>query len=266
MRSVEGSRSERLTVLRGRPGSPQSETTAVAGIAQTMAVANLKSLQSLVECVNVACRLTALISVAVFCAVAAGCGQSSGDSGSESAALTSGQSLVPPPTARPVGITDGTAAERALLHSIVAGMPPSQIRRLRIFAAPAIWRPVLSGDVEVFATYALPKPGSENLRGDWEAHVIGGAFRDRSAALGLPRVLVVGGPHGATRVSPSTARPPAMLPDGAERVRSRVIRRLEGAGFDVAWAQVATPGVSRAMASPSPVFQYRQSTAPAEIA
>jgi hypothetical protein len=126
-------------------------------------------------------------------------------------------------------ITGGSAAERRLLARIVRAMGTTEIRKLTVSPAPQSWHPVKPGDVQLTATLAQLPGHGENSRGEWEGWIVGGAFRDRSAALGLPRVLVVISGDG-DRVSPpnSPLLPPA---DPARLAAFR--RRVEQALQDV---------------------------------
>jgi hypothetical protein len=109
---------------------------------------------------------------------------------------------------RPV-IRGGSPAERRLLARIVRATRPTQIRALRIVPATKDWHPIRPGDVELIAAEAPVPRGHDNSLGDWETWLVGGAFRDRSAALGLPRVVVVGYGSGAGRVTGRSDPPPA---------------------------------------------------------
>jgi hypothetical protein len=110
-------------------------------------------------------------------------------------------------------IAGGSAAERTLLRRIVRAMCPAQITRLTIAPASPQWHPVRPGDVGLMAMTAPVAPHHENTLGEWESMVVGGAFRDRSAALGLPRVVVVGNPRESGRVTGGPIHPPSRLPD-----------------------------------------------------
>ena len=99
-------------------------------------------------------------------------------------------------------ITGGTPAQRALLRQIVRAQATTQIVGLEIAPANATWHPVRPGDVQLTATLAgTGRHARDNTLGAWETWIVGGAFRDRSAALGLPRVLVVGDDAGAQRAT-----------------------------------------------------------------
>ncbi len=100
-------------------------------------------------------------------------------------------------------ITGGTPAQRALLRQIVRAQATTQIVGLEIAPANATWHPVRPGDVQLTATLAgTGRHARDNTLGAWETWIVGGAFRaTRSAALGLPRVLVVGDDAGAQRAT-----------------------------------------------------------------
>jgi hypothetical protein len=150
-------------------------------------------------CVRIAIAVTGL-------AVAAGCGQASG---SRSRPAPRQIRRIPVPAARRPTIRGGSAAERRLLARIVRATRPTQIRTLEIVPATKDWHPIRPGDVELIGSEAPVPHGQDNSLGDWETWLVGGAFRDRSAALGLPRVVVVGDGSSAGRVTGGSDPPPA---------------------------------------------------------
>lgn len=136
-----------------------------------------------------------------------------------------GGSRLATPKPRMPRITGGTAAERTLLAQIIHAMGTTQIIKLVVSPAPPQWHPEKPGDVELTATVARVAGEKENTRGVWEAWLVGGAFRDRSAALGLPRVLVVASPGGSSRVQPAAnaaADPPPASAAGLPAFREQV--------------------------------------------
>ena len=129
------------------------------------------------------------------------------------------------PTAVVPRISGGDAAERALLHRIVSGLRPTQIRALAVLPLAAPWkgRP---GDVELSVSLI---PGARgNPLGQWETWIVGGAFHDRSAQLGLPRVrAIVDGQSGS--VEESVPHPPAPAA-GLAAFRARLLAAVHASG------------------------------------
>ena len=159
-------------------------------------------------------------------------------------------------------ITGGSAAERALLRTIVREMRPSQIRALTVEPPDGPWHPSAPGDVEVLATLAPATKGHENSRGEWETWLVGAAFRDRSARLGLPRVLVVAeAGSGAQRVT-GGARPPAAGPSGLPAFRRRVVAAAKASGARIVAVRVGVPDgysadVTLQVSHPVPFLRHR---------
>jgi hypothetical protein len=140
-----------------------------------------------------------------------------------------------------VAISGGTPAQRSVLRQIVAKMRPTQIRTLTIGPVPADWKPTSADQVQLTAGLPGDGPGHENSRGEWEAWMIGGAFRDRSAALGLPRLLVLSDPESSQRVSPPTGKqqgPPAPIDAAALRAS---VQRATGASGRVLAVRLGDP-------------------------
>lgn len=130
--------------------------------------------------------MTLLVAVAAI--VATGCAGSDG----QPAVATATTPPITQPTPRIPDISGGTRGQRALLRQIVGALRPTQIRGLRVEPASRRWAPLEPGDVALVGA-AEPAPrGRDDLVGLWEIQLVGGAFRDRSAAMGLPRVAVVG--------------------------------------------------------------------------
>jgi hypothetical protein len=164
---------------------------------------------------------------------------------------------------RPVAISGGSRRERALLRAIVVAQRPAAISALRIAPANPAWKPLRPGDVELTASLSpAASPRHENLFGEWESWVIGGAFRDRSAAAGLPRVLVVGDGDGASRVSPPNTHLPARSAAGLPAFERRVRTVLRRFGVHVAYLRGGVPdGFTAAIgvqtAHPAPFLEHR---------
>jgi hypothetical protein len=105
-----------------------------------------------------------------------------------------------------VAISGGTAAQRALLKQIVARLHPVALASLTISAVTDKGAKPRPGDVQLAATRRTGLGSRGESRAGWEAWMIGGAFRDRSAALGLPRLLWLSEPDGGERIQPPFAR------------------------------------------------------------
>jgi hypothetical protein len=89
-------------------------------------------------------------------------------------------------------VSGGTRAQRGLLRRIVNSMGPTAIRRITIKPPDPDWHPFRTGDVMlVVETLGTPDPRQEDLLREWQGWVVAGAFRDRSAAAGLPRVIAL---------------------------------------------------------------------------
>jgi hypothetical protein len=136
---------------------------------------------------------------------------------------------VPLPHARQPAISGGTAAQRALLREIVQDLRPTGLRSLEVRRVDGKrWSPFKPGDVELHTVIGTAPASGENAHGAWETWIVGGAFRDRSRLLGLPRVLVVSSPLSASRVwREGTRKPPAggaAMPGFRKRVQQAVAR------------------------------------------
>jgi hypothetical protein len=181
-------------------------------------------------------RRIAIVVVAMVAIAASACGQASAAAPGQAAMR---HVSVPPP--HTPAITGGLPAERALLRTIVREMRPSQIRALTVEPPQGLWHPQLPGDVEVLATLAPPIAGRENSQGEWETWLVGAAFRDRSAALGLPRVLVVAeSGSGAQRVT-GGGRPPAANPAGLPAFRRKVVSAAKASGARILAVRAGVP-------------------------
>ncbi len=132
----------------------------------------------------------------------------------------------------PVAISGGSAAQRGLLRTILQGMPATRIRALRVDGSALRVTPVAADD-----------SGRRDPRLQWEQWLIGTAYRDRSAALGLPRVEVVGSGERAEIVQPPTGfnDTPSQPPAGAAAFRDRLIAAIDHTGLRVTAVSVWVP-------------------------
>jgi hypothetical protein len=181
-------------------------------------------------------RRIAIVVAAMVAIAASACGQASA-AAPRPTEMT--HVSVPPP--HTPAITGGLPAERALLRTIVREMRPSQIRALTVGPPDGAWHPSRPGDVEVLATLTRPAAGRENSLGEWESWLVGGAFRDRSAALGLPRVLVVGVSGSGAQRATGGAHPPAASPAGVAAYRRRVVAAARASGARIVAVRVGVP-------------------------
>lgn len=164
---------------------------------------------------------TALAAAVAGTLVAAGClGDDEG--GPPSALVERDQAR-----AASVPITGATSGQRRLLRSILAGMGRTRISRIELSDARGRWP---DGDVVALRT------ARGDLRADWEAHLVGGIFRDRSLEQGLPNVAVVASWSGASttarskpdaRFRPFDADDAAAVVSGIERAAKRGGAELE---------------------------------------
>ena len=167
--------------------------------------------------------------------------------------------LAAPPSPQ---ITGGTPAQRTLLRQVVRAQATSQIVKLTIAPANPSWQPERPGEVQLTAELAgAGKRARDNNLGDWETWMVGGAFRDRSAALGLPRVIVVGDNEGAQRATggPHPARRPM---SGLPGFRRRVAAVAARSGARIVAVRVGDPDgysalVALQVADPVPFLRHR---------
>jgi hypothetical protein len=170
-----------------------------------------------------ATHLRSILIAIVAVATTAGCGQAAG---SGPAGHPSSMTHVTLATFHDPAIRGGSPAERRLLAQIVRRTRPTQIRALKVILATKNWRPLRPGDVELIASTTPVGHGLDNMLGEWEAWLVGGAFRDRSASLGLPRVIAVADGAGEQRADglhppPAPQRGLATFHRQAEALASR---------------------------------------------
>ncbi len=157
-------------------------------------------------------------------------------------------------------ITGGTPAQRTLLRQVVRAQATSQIVKLTIAPASPSWQPQRPGDVQLTAELAgAGKRARENTLGEWETWMVGGAFRDRSAALGLPRVIVVGDNEGAERAD--GPHPAHRTASGVPGFRRRVAAVAARSGARVIAVRVGDPDgysaiVALQVADPAAFLQH----------
>ena len=148
-------------------------------------------------------RIARYAGLALAALLASACGHMAAD-GSGGAGHTTWRPVTVSGPAR-VSIRGGSARQRALLGQIVYRMRPVALGSLTIAPVTDRGSKPRPGDVELTAT---PRKGfgTRDSRPGWEAWMIGGAFRDRSATAGLPRLLWLSEPDGGERIQPANAR------------------------------------------------------------
>ena len=181
--------------------------------------------------------LPAPVAAAVCALLCAACGQAAAHPAHHGPRTMAAVSLAGP---RSPQITGGTPAQRTLLRQVVRAQATSQIVKLTIALADPSWQPQRPGDVQLTAELAgAGKHTRDNTLGEWETWMVGGAFRDRSAALGLPRVIVVGDNAGAERADgPHPGPRPA---SGLRGFRRRVAAVAARSGARVIAVRVGDP-------------------------
>lgn len=142
-----------------------------------------------------------IVTLIVLALAASGCGQATGSTSVSSPPPAAQRPSYTVPAAKDVTVSGGTMAQRALIRRILAGMGPNAITSVVIAPTEQSWHPVKPGDVTVRVT-TLSRP---RFLGSWQATLLGGAFRDMSAAAGLPRVTVLESPGGSQRITPANS-------------------------------------------------------------
>jgi hypothetical protein len=83
-------------------------------------------------------------------------------------------------------IVGGTPRQRAELRLILAGLGAAGIQRVAI-RPPGVWKPFRPGDVKLVITLGDPI----DVRAQWKAYMLGGAFYERLLELGGPRLVAI---------------------------------------------------------------------------
>jgi hypothetical protein len=124
-------------------------------------------------------------------------------------------------------IVGGSAAQRAILRQILGGLGATRIPEIRVVRTV--------GGVKL-------RTQAGTIRPTWEALVVGGAFFDRSAALGLPPLLEVdAGQAGWPTSNASGARPPRATASSVAATRSSMGRFAAASGAQVTELAVSKP-------------------------
>jgi hypothetical protein len=113
-------------------------------------------------------------------------------------------------------ISGGTSAQQALVRTILGRMPGNLITRVEI---------VTTAGGQSGVTLRFTGTSSDEIRSEWEEHLVAGAFRDLSAEAGLPRVLGYPPPWPVTaaHAPDAAAALEATLRSAARSVQAEVV-------------------------------------------
>jgi hypothetical protein len=188
-------------------------------------------------------RILARVAPLAVVVIATACGQAAGAAGRQAQAPAAAH----PVAMHPVRLVGGSAAQRRLLRRILALARPTAITRITIAPPDRGWHPFRPGDVMLTIDVTGSRnPRREDLLAEWQGWVVAGAFRDRSAETGLPRVIAldehVGGRFaGGMRIALRHAVDGDATRAQAEAHRAR-LRRIAGrSGARLLQLRVARP-------------------------
>jgi len=120
--------------------------------------------------------------------IVSACGQATGARGRQAQVPVAAHSAA----VQRVQIVGGSAAQRHLLRRIVDSTRTTAITRITIAPPDRGWHPFRPGDVMLTIDVSGSRnPRREDLLAEWQGWVVAGAFRDRSAETGLPRVIAL---------------------------------------------------------------------------
>src|SRR5918996_2566513 len=139
-------------------------------------------------------------------------------------------------------IVGGTPEQQAALREILAGIGPTSIERIEVGKPEPGWEPV--GEDDVTVSFAI-EGGPKNLRGEWEAWLVAGVFRDVSDTAGFPAVLVVDTNGDAVRlgrrVPAEPPPPPEATPKPAQALAERVRQAAAESGAELVDVSILEP-------------------------
>jgi hypothetical protein len=140
-------------------------------------------------------------------------------------------------------VSGGTPEQGALVRSIVEGLAPTEIQKVRILAPDPAGTPLGIDAAELKIT---PRPRAQSSRrAHWEELLIAGAFRDWSAEEGLMKVIAVEGVQGGALIDLRGRKPtsPARPAPAAERmsIARMVSARAQRQGATVEHLDVVSP-------------------------
>jgi hypothetical protein len=143
-------------------------------------------------------------------------------------------------------VRGGTEAQREVLRKIVRGVDGRLVPIVRIGPPPLSVLPS-SGQRHTTAWLYFPFPARDGVASQlaaWETRLVAGAFRDESAAQGLPRLIGATQPY--PHFGPSSegflgpANPP-VIPGNAARLTRLIIGRLHKMGLTPLTIRFAQP-------------------------
>jgi hypothetical protein len=140
-------------------------------------------------------------------------------------------------------VSGGTPEQGALVRSIVEGLAPTEVERVRILAPDPAGTPLGIDAAEL--RLISRSHARRSTRASWEELLIAGAFRDRSAEEGLMKVIAAEGTQGvfATDLRGRKPTSPARPASTAERmsIARMVSARAQRQGATVEHLDVVSP-------------------------
>jgi hypothetical protein len=130
------------------------------------------------------------LALALLVSAGMGCGGVAATGGERSVPGKARAPTPAPPRAVATRISGGSPSQHALLRRILEAMGPTAIRHITI-KPPDRWHPFQPGDVMLVIRTLRTDRREENLLWEWQGWIVAGAFRDRSAVAGLPRVIAL---------------------------------------------------------------------------
>jgi hypothetical protein len=133
-------------------------------------------------------------------------------------------------------IVGGSPEQHAALREILAGIGPTSIERIEI--------ETFGPDYEIAVSFSVAG-GRKNLRGEWDAWLVAGIFRDTSDTSGLPAVLVVDTNGDAVslgrRVPAEPPPPPESIPQAAQALAATVQAAAAESGSELVDFSILAP-------------------------
>jgi hypothetical protein len=164
-----------------------------------------------------------MLSATVLVAASAACGGSGALDGSKTREAGADAPVVSIPSSEvDTPIVGGSPEQHAALREILAGIGPTSIERIEIEAF---------GDDEIAISFSIAG-GRKNLRGEWEAWLVAGIFRDASDTSGLPAVLVVDTNGDAVRLGRRVPAEPPPPPDATPEATQALAATIQEAAAE----------------------------------
>jgi hypothetical protein len=133
-------------------------------------------------------------------------------------------------------IVGGSPEQHAALREILAGIGPTSIERIEI--------ETFGPNYEIAVSFSVAG-GRKNFRGEWEAWLVAGIFRDAADARGLPAVLVVetnsDGVRLGRRVPAEPPPPPEAVPQAAQALAATVQEAAAESGSELVDFSILAP-------------------------